>query len=241
MATMDQTLSSNSNPSDQFLLFPQLAAELRFHIWELALPPPRVVDVFACYCVVHDLYSFRTCNKPPVHLQVNAEARLFALNTYNLAFSCSPLRIQPKYFNFLKDSLHISVDKLNNMILSRRETPQDPDYPELLEDFQKVKPLQIGNGLYWWNGETEANIRELFNMFPVLEELVIGYGPWYPPAQMREAGRYPIGDTLHTALTKQWVSYTIEVELIHDNDCHRILKIVKLKANWARGRSVCNP
>jgi hypothetical protein len=163
---MDQTLPSNS--SDQFLLFPQLPAGLRLRIWELALPPPRVVKIFTCHCESHEFYDLGTCDKPPVHLRINAEARAFALITYHLAFSCSAFRYRPTYFNFSKDILHFSTDAAWTCRWEKVE-----DHPELLEDFKKVMKLQVEGGLFYWSGHKHT-IQSLFDLFPAIEELVLG-------------------------------------------------------------------
>jgi hypothetical protein len=77
----------------------------------------------------------------------------------------------------------------------------------------------------------------------VIKELALRTVRWYRPERMSEAGNRFIDDTCHEAFTKQWTSYTTNLELIpiskdREGD-YRTLEIVTHKTN--REKSIDSP
>jgi hypothetical protein len=71
----------------QFIFFSKLPIEIRLSIWELALPGPRVIEVFKTWTreCGREWKSGIQVNNPPLSLfHVNREAREVALNNYML-------------------------------------------------------------------------------------------------------------------------------------------------------------
>jgi hypothetical protein len=75
--------------------FPELAAELKFKIWEYTFPEPRTITLKQksrphwdsnIHKIIH--FSFGTCDEPPklILLQVNREAREFTREKYQRRF-----------------------------------------------------------------------------------------------------------------------------------------------------------
>jgi hypothetical protein len=183
--------------------------------------------------MTHGSYDLGTCDEPPVHLQINVEARAFALITYRLAFSCSALNYRPTYFNFSKDILHFSTDALWTCGMGKGQ-----DHPELLDEFKQVTNLQLADGLYHWSGDKHS-IQDLFDIFPAIEELVLGCVMGCATERLIAARSYYIDDPSHKVFTKYWSSYTANVELVNvtkvdDSTRYRFLTILKLKSTRAR-------
>jgi hypothetical protein len=81
-------LEGSASQPRSFILFPMLPVELRLQIWKLALPGPRIVEVYLDR-VVPDLdRSFyhedilRVNTPPPALMHVNRESRSIALEKY---------------------------------------------------------------------------------------------------------------------------------------------------------------
>ena len=136
---MDQPFHSDSG--DRFTLFPNLPAELRLKIWDMALPSPRVRTIQPYYnwdvpFSYETTFGFGTCDKPPIHLQVNMEARSIALKTYCLAFDCDALCNKPKYFHFERDTLQL---------INWRRWPLDmsKDLSIIFKTFKNVQNISI--------------------------------------------------------------------------------------------------
>jgi hypothetical protein len=76
----------------QFIFFSKLPIELRLNIWELALPGPRVIEVFKTWtreCGRGWKYEIQVNNPPLSLFHVNREAREVALNKYILLSNAS--------------------------------------------------------------------------------------------------------------------------------------------------------
>ena len=170
---MDHSENDGST-TKEFALFRELAVELRLKIWDLALPEPRVItieiqhnnsvdeDPYRLGGLANNKYVLVNSPKPPVHIQVNCEARFQALKTYHLAFHSGILGNKPKYFNFSKDTLHIK----NLFNIWERHY-----LPKCIQDLEKVQKVKLsGGGLLYGSRE---NIREALNPFVALESLVV--------------------------------------------------------------------
>ena len=78
----------------EFTIFPMLPAELRLKIWKMALPGPRIVEVYLDRVAdpsYGDFRVIRTNTPPPTLLSVNLESRKVALEKYwlNLNYNMS--------------------------------------------------------------------------------------------------------------------------------------------------------
>ena len=87
-----QPLTSNVPISSEvhFILFPMLPVELRLRIWRMALPAPRIVEVYLGYVPAADMGPstnlLRANTPPPTLMSVNFESRSVALEKYWLRF-----------------------------------------------------------------------------------------------------------------------------------------------------------
>jgi hypothetical protein len=74
----------------QFIFFPKLPVEIRLEIWRLALPSPRIIEVFQTLEKLYERKSEIKVNNPPLTLlHVNREAREVASNKYMLLSNVS--------------------------------------------------------------------------------------------------------------------------------------------------------
>lgn len=72
-------MPKGDSPCAVFMLFSKLPPEVRFLIWQLSLPEPRIVPIW--YDVNTTSYKART--RPPAILQTNRESRDEALKVYH--------------------------------------------------------------------------------------------------------------------------------------------------------------
>jgi hypothetical protein len=90
-----------------------LPAEIRLKIWQLALPGPRVVRVYA-YDEAHYLSLFRSPTPPPQILFVCRESREQALLSYELCFGIEHINAPSTiYFNHELDTLYLKHEVRN--------------------------------------------------------------------------------------------------------------------------------
>jgi hypothetical protein len=95
----------------QFIFFPKLPIELRLNIWELALPDPRVIEVFKTWtreCGREWKYEIQVNNPPLSLFHLNREARGVALNkSILLSDASSGLYFGHARFDPNKDTIFI--------------------------------------------------------------------------------------------------------------------------------------
>ncbi|PMD45792.1 hypothetical protein L207DRAFT_617601 [Hyaloscypha variabilis F] len=112
MPSTKSKVASSALVTSEFTLFPKLPKELRDHIWDSALPGPRILKVWREYSVLVrrgrqwarlpcDIDDSRIAT-PLLH--VSQEARAAALRRYEPAFN-HLLVGGPAYFDFKRDSL----------------------------------------------------------------------------------------------------------------------------------------
>jgi hypothetical protein len=114
------------------------------------------------------------------------------------------------------------------------------DRPELLEDFKKVMKLQVGGGLFYWSGH-KYTIQSLFDVFPAIEELVLGRVMRYSTERLIPDRNPHVETASQKVFTKHWTSYTTSVKLVpiaKVKNYYKTLELVKYKSN--RARSVGN-
>jgi hypothetical protein len=135
-------------PAPSFTLFDKLPIEIRFSIWELALPEPRIVYIEQVELRAsapqplprrrwdNQLWGIRTGCKPPTILFVNRESFSVASRHYQRAFACQNASypapgFAQTWFDFSRDLLFIDEDSFTQ----RHSTysPDDPD-PDRLEE-----------------------------------------------------------------------------------------------------------
>jgi hypothetical protein len=121
----DLQISSDS----QFSLFPMLPVELRLKIWKMALPGPRIVEVYLGF--VTDLETGRSTNllrvnaPPPTLMHVSFESRKVALEKYwlrlgNETVSGNNLRVDPQEDTiFIPRSLSDPGSRVRDLINGR--------------------------------------------------------------------------------------------------------------------------
>jgi hypothetical protein len=109
--TMNPTgsVSNQQAAESAFTVIPHLPPEMRFRIWELALPiDPQIIKVQAvCLCPVNTPCRHKTVNEPSIAIsvtQANRGARMEAFRNYKIVFGNR--LTHPVLFNFSRDSLH---------------------------------------------------------------------------------------------------------------------------------------
>jgi hypothetical protein len=90
------------------VFFPKLPTELRFIIWELSLPKPRVVEISVSE--FDDSLIARTDSLLPAHFLTSIEAHQVASKNYPLVFSS--ILSKPIRFSFERDILYFDVEGL---------------------------------------------------------------------------------------------------------------------------------
>ncbi|KAH7360338.1 hypothetical protein BKA65DRAFT_547061 [Rhexocercosporidium sp. MPI-PUGE-AT-0058] len=106
----------------QFSLFKKLPLELRCLVWRFALPGPRVVRLKFAGNKAHDFLiaselataKIKVVTSIPGVLYACHDSRTIALKHYHIAFASIP-KIQPMFFNFDHDYLHVSLQLLDTL------------------------------------------------------------------------------------------------------------------------------
>jgi hypothetical protein len=199
---MDQP--SHSDSGDRFTLFPKLPPEVRLTIWDMALPGPRVITILPGPGCPTPGYQFGKCDQPPVHLQVNVEARSTTLKTYSLDFDCDNLSNKPKYFQFERDTL-----RLINWQRCSRDLSKEPWIIfKSSKDVQNISMSIIG--LRWAGKEHIQNILRSFTSLKtlVVEDELSGI----LPSELQLATRWSVVNFMRgfrEATEGIWTSYTL--------------------------------
>jgi hypothetical protein len=182
-----------------FQLFPYLPAELRLHVWSLAVPPARLLllqlPMLPEEPSWHQLlprslnpswfrrrkpnygrpHTFTCHTPPPALLSVNFEARAVALKRYQLAFA--PAGGQPKvYIDFERDVVGLSDPVMSTF---------SGDYLMYLSpDFARVRFLcAAGMGIrareyFRPNGAPRRIVQEVQTMYVIQSQLLaLGTAP----------------------------------------------------------------
>jgi hypothetical protein len=154
-------------------VFPQLPAELRLKIWELASPDSRIISlVFRC--------KSSACNKlllsepVPALLHVNLESRAIAMESYSPLFSSGMkksqqyLSFRPSFFNFDKDFLHIESDLFEFPVVAyypRHQALLDSDISaDILQLDFKLRNLFFTGETVFGNGTSVIRLQALENL-----------------------------------------------------------------------------
>jgi hypothetical protein len=95
-----------------------------------------------------------------IHLQVNLEAKSFALKEYHLAFDSLDLPGRPKYFRYGRDTLHLRYC----------QTHLADDMPEIRGILENIQNLSIDCPTHFW--QQEHIIEDFLIPFTSLQNLV---------------------------------------------------------------------
>jgi 2EXR family len=125
-----------------FDLFPRLPPELRVKIWKIALPGPRIVEVYLDQVDdlsrgVHDV--IRVSTPPPVLMHVNFESRMVAREKYWL-----PLNECSRNSTLLSGDYAFIDPSMDTVFVSW--SPQN----------QKLPEAQLANGKMWSKAARES-------------------------------------------------------------------------------------
>ncbi|KXH30884.1 hypothetical protein CSIM01_01478 [Colletotrichum simmondsii] len=171
----------------QFHLFPRLPVELRLKIWNLNLPPPRVVPI-RCGAKSLSFASHAQSPRPsssgctsytavPTNLHACHESRLEALKSYHLSFGMTrnPGQI---FFDKAHDVLYFGARDGYMASEAQFRTVMALCDPE---DISQVRRLAINDSLFWvdtmYQSMSAANLtvevlKQIRARMPKLEELV---------------------------------------------------------------------
>ncbi|KAE9376141.1 hypothetical protein N431DRAFT_464191 [Stipitochalara longipes BDJ] len=174
MASAKSQVATSSIVISDFILFPKLPKELRDHIWDSALPAPRVLKVWReCSLLVNEArqWARSPCDidTSPIAtplLHVSREARAAALCRYEPSFKDLLFR-GSIYFDYERDSLLFATYSSLKWFYGDSNLIRTPP-PAAIHEWQaRIRSVDVAGG------EFESEAQTFILQCPLLKKLVI--------------------------------------------------------------------